>query len=541
MLFVACLTAIMLLATQTVYKWDGIIFTDDHLAGRPLEASTYYRIQTRYSEPTPEQYDKMKENYQTYDRTFWRLTAAFAAMGLLTLLSLLHLLSVCGSRLHSKGQYLTVFDKPWLDVSLGAVIALAAVGVEVVLRLDRLMYSSSFNRFQVILGVILSLWTTLALWWILSAVKRIKDRSILKHTLIYTVLALIFRFISRFIIRPTARFFRALYNGFSVTVQVGACAVGFGLLLLLVATPFLDRLYGMAIVMMLFLTACAAVFFIWKASHLANVIKGLDRLAKGDYKTPVEERGHGVLLQMAKDVNAATDGLKAAVQNELSSERFKAELITNVSHDLRTPLTSVITYADLLQSEGLDAPDAGKYLEVIQQKARRLQALTEDLFEAAKASSGETRAVLIPLEMGQLIEQAMGEMGDRLRAVPLDVHVSGGCGLVIADGRLLCRVFENLLRNIEKYAMPGTRVYIDTSEVEGHAAVTLRNIAKNPIEGGAERLTERFTRGDEARSSEGSGLGLAIVKSFMDLQKGTCEILVDGDLFKVVLTMPLAG
>ncbi|MCL2002719.1 MAG: HAMP domain-containing histidine kinase [Oscillospiraceae bacterium] len=442
--------------------------------------------------------------YADNERVFWKYTYTLASLCLGVLLCLLHLLLVCGRKPNSGEKHLSVWDKPWLDVSLAAILTCSA---GVILLLEMLFRNgiptAGYTRFLAYIGVIAAVSSALALWWLLCAMKRLKTLTILKHTLTYTVLALAFRILrraARFIISPVARFFRSVYLWMPLKAQL----------------------------------------LLGKAEHFDAVAQGLDRLAQGDYQTPVEENGRGALLRMAQNVNAATDGLKSAVEKELTSQRFKAELITNVSHDLRTPLTSVITYADLLQSEGLTSPNAEKYLEIIQQKGRRLQTMTEDLFETAKASSGETKAVLAPLDINQLIGQTLGEMGDRLSAANLDVRVSGSGGTAMADARLLCRVLENLLRNIEKYAMPGTRVYVDMRAGDGLSVTTLRNISQAPLDGEAERLAERFTRGDDARSSEGSGLGLAIVKSFMELQKGTCAIAVDGDLFKVTLTLPLA-
>jgi signal transduction histidine kinase len=472
--------------------------------------------------------------YAAGERVFWNYARLLILCGLFGLLFFFFLLTVCGRKPISDGVHISVFDKPWLDVSLGAIIFSAAGIYWWFHEMSRYMLDFSdreFNLFLIYTGILFIPFTALVLWWLLSAAKRIKDRSFFRHTLVYAALALPGRLITRL--------FRAAVNGAPLTVQVGISAAGYGTAIFLFTAITSNTRNGGIILVTILIGIAITAYFIQKASHLAQVCKGLDRLAQGDYNTPVPENGRGALKQMAQNVNAATDGLKVAVEKEMTSQRFKAELITNVSHDLRTPLTSVITYADLLQNEGLTSPDAERYLDVIRQKAQRLQTLTEDLFEASKASSGETRAESAPLDIDQLIEQTLGEMGDRLSTAGLDVRVSGTCETVLADGRLLCRVFENLLRNIEKYALAGTRVYIDKASENGRAVITLRNISAAPLNGEADRLADRFTRGDEARSTEGSGLGLAIVKSFMELQKGTCAIAVDGDLFKVTLTLPL--
>jgi signal transduction histidine kinase len=507
---------------------------------------------------TDEFYLQLKTEYARNTGVFWRYAAALLLLGLGALACLLHLLLVCGrgfelrlvfmaedepgrvsGPLLGKARLSPFWDKPWLDVLLGLTVLYAALAF---FELDMLfsLYNirETVGRFIAYCCILTAPFAALALWWLLSAAKRLKTRSFLKHTLIYTLLAFLFRPVRR-LCRAALRLCRAAVNGLPLVWQIGVCSVVYGVIVLLLVAGFVHT-PGWLLLFLPMLAVLVTFYFARKMSCLADVGKGIGRLARGDYDTPVPEDGKGLLLEMAKNVNAATDGLKAAVEKELVSQRFKAELITNVSHDLRTPLTSVITYAGLLQSEGLTSPGAPGYLDVIQSKARRLQTLTEDLFEASKASSGETRAELAPLDINQLIEQTLGEFGDRLETARLDVRVSGTCELAMADGRLLCRIFENLLRNIEKYAMPGTRVYIDKAGENGRAVITLRNISAEPLTGNAERLAERFTRGDEARSTEGSGLGLAIVRSLAELQKGTCAIASDGDLFKVTLTLPLA-
>jgi signal transduction histidine kinase len=528
-------------------EWCGDDFTEQWLvdagyAEEPFDYDAYYaQYELRFA-LTDSYAARLRVQYAENERVFWRHAGTLIAAGFGILFSLLYLLVICGRQPGSDEKHLSsVWDKPWLDVMFAAIGFLA---LTVVWIADWIWFRSNSiwdePRFFVYLGVLTAVFASLGLWWLLCAVKRLKNLTILKHTLTYVILAAIFR--------PAARLSRAVFNGAPLTVQTGLCVlfipamIGFFVLLcVLFQTAFF-------LIPMVWCVFAVMALFIWKAVYLSDVAKGIDRLAKGDYNTPVSENGSGVLKQMAQNVNAATDGLKAAVERELTGQRFKAELITNVSHDLRTPLTSVITYADLLQSEGMHAPDAEKYLDIIRQKAHRLQTLTEDLFEASKASSGETRAELAPLDINQLIEQTLGEMGDRLAAAGLEARFTSGCGTVIADGKLLCRVFENLLRNVEKYALAGTRVYIETANhpytggvsAGSFAAVTIRNISASPLNGKAERLAERFTRGDDARTTEGSGLGLAIVKSFMDLQNGNFAIAADGDLFKVTLTLPLA-
>ena len=226
----------------------------------------------------------------------------------------------------------------------------------------------------------------------------------------------------------------------------------------------------------------------------------------------------------------------------MKSERFKAELITNVSHDLKTPLTSIINYVDLLKMQGLDSPRAPEYLEVLDRKSQRLKKLTEDLVEASKASTGSLPVHLERLGMVQLFQQAAGEFEERFAQAGLTVVP----GLpaeelwILADGRHLWRVIDNLLSNCNKYALPGTRIYADVFRRDGRVVLTLKNVSRQQLNMPAEQLMERFVRGDQARSTEGSGLGLSIARSLTELQGGQFGIEIDGDLFKAAVSFPEA-
>ena len=227
----------------------------------------------------------------------------------------------------------------------------------------------------------------------------------------------------------------------------------------------------------------------------------------------------------------------------MKSERFKAELITNVSHDLKTPLTSIINYVNLLKTTQQADPQAREYIEVLDRKSQRLKKLTEDLVEASKASTGALSVNREKIGMVQLLDQALGEYEERLEGKRLTVVRTlpeGEC-YVYADGRHLWRVMDNLLSNCAKYALEGTRVYMEILRGKGSVSLSVKNISREPLNVPPERLMERFVRGDESRTTEGSGLGLSIAKSLTELQGGTFQLVVDGDLFKAVVTLPQAS
>ena len=248
-------------------------------------------------------------------------------------------------------------------------------------------------------------------------------------------------------------------------------------------------------------------------------------------------RGH------ADELNNLGHAISTAVDERMKSEHFKAELITNVSHDLKTPLTSIINYVDLLKKEDIQNPKAAEYIEVLDRKSQRLKKLTEDLVEASKASTGNLTVNWERLDWTQLTDQALAECGDRLGAQKLTVvrSLPEEPIWVEADGRHLWRVLDNLLTNCAKYALPGTRVYVDLRRSGDHAVLSVKNISRDPLDVPAERLMERFVRGDESRNQAGSGLGLSIAQSLTELQHGRFEISIDGDLFKAIVTLPLAG
>ena len=279
----------------------------------------------------------------------------------------------------------------------------------------------------------------------------------------------------------------------------------------------------------------------WWSAGFGRVRKGTEIIAAGNLNhqietahLPADLKGH------AEALNNISGGLTTAVNEQMKSERFKAELITNVSHDLKTPLTSIINYVNLLKTTDQTDPRAQTYIEVLDRKSLRLKKLTEDLVEASKASTGGLAVNREKIGMAQLLDQALGEYEEKLEEKRLAVvrTVPEGESYVYADGRHLWRVIDNLLSNCAKYALEGTRVYIELVRGKGTVSLSVKNISREALNVPPERLMERFVRGEESRSTEGSGLGLSIARSLTELQGGTFELAVDGDLFKAVVTLP---
>ncbi len=267
---------------------------------------------------------------------------------------------------------------------------------------------------------------------------------------------------------------------------------------------------------------------------------GAERISAGNYNTKVST-DHLVLdfKSTAETLNHIQDGINTAVENRMRSERLKTELITNVSHDLKTPLTSIVSYVDLLKQEPAGSPAAAEYLQVLDRQSARLKKLIEDLVEASKASTGNITVHAEPLDFSMLLGQALGEYSERLEKAGLTpvAKLPETPVMISADGRLLWRILDNLLGNAVKYAMPGTRLYV-TLTADTHAIVTFRNISREPLDVSPEELMERFVRGDSSRHTEGSGLGLSIAQSLAESMGGEFLLSVDGDLFKAAVIFP---
>lgn len=277
----------------------------------------------------------------------------------------------------------------------------------------------------------------------------------------------------------------------------------------------------------------------WETDQINEALLNISR---GDTTYKINTlKFNGKERELAEHINHISTGLETALQEKVRSERLKADLITNVSHDIKTPLTSIINYVDLIKREKIQDPKIQGYLEVLEQKSQRLKTLTEDLVEASKASSGNLKLDITSIDFVELIHQTNGEFEEKfaLRHLELVSTLPADSILIEADGRYLWRVLENLYNNAFKYAMEHSRVYVDVTLEENMAVFTMKNISQNPLNIRADELTERFVRGDVARTTEGSGLGISIAKSLAELQGGELRLYIDGDLFKAGVAFPV--
>ena len=296
----------------------------------------------------------------------------------------------------------------------------------------------------------------------------------------------------------------------------------------------------------------AAIFFLFQVwsflllfrneVETEKIAQCIFRMAEGETSYKIDTAGFsGKGGNLAEALNNLGDGMETALKEQVKSERLKADLITNVSHDIKTPLTSIINYVDLLKREKIQNEKIQRYLEILEQKSQRLKTLTEDLVEASKASSGNLKLEIANIDLVEMIYQVNGEFEDKfqIRHLELVSSAPSQSALIAADGRRLWRILENLYNNAFKYAMENSRIYVDVSVQDGKAVFTIKNVSANPLNIHADELTERFVRGDVARTTEGSGLGLSIAKDLTHLQGGSFDVYIDGDLFKAQISFPL--
>ena len=352
---------------------------------------------------------------------------------------------------------------------------------------------------------------------------------------------------------------RKLYENLSLSWKVVLCVIGVDLLLLC-STMLVIEIFQSEGLLVLWIAWCVVIQIVFAclfAIQLTQLKEGGERIAAGDLRTPIDTDGmFWEFKRHGENLNKARAGIQLAVQERMKSEHFRTELITNVSHDIKTPLTSIINYVDLMKKEDIQDETVLSYMEVLDRQSARLKKLIEDLMEVSKASTGNLSVNLERCDVAVLFTQLIGEYEDRAAEHELSFVCSRPKNPVpiLADSRHLWRVFDNLLNNICKYAMPGTRVYVELlvepgsegavsetgGQAEGSQAVIIfKNISCSPLNISSEELMERFVRGDSSRNTEGSGLGLSIAQSLMELMHGKLSLAIDGDLFKVTLRFPI--
>lgn len=368
----------------------------------------------------------------------------------------------------------------------------------------------------------------------LSMVTRIKKKTIIKNNVIYIVLAFIYKRIKKL--------FSFLWYIIKNLTIVKKTVLG---LAAVVAAVFLAGIMGMGFYssglfafLLLIIIALMMIFAVYISICLQKIKMGGELMSQGNFETKIDsEKMLPDFVEFCGYLNNINSTVQNAVDEKTRSERLKTELITNVSHDIKTPLTSIINYVDLIKKENVENEKVTEYISVLDRQSARLKKLIEDLVEASKASTGNLSVELTKCEPAVLLTQTLGEFDEKLKNAGLTPVLT--CPenplYIMADGRHLWRVFENLTANICKYSLSGTRVYLEIYEDSDNVCITFKNISKNELNISGEELTERFVRGDSSRNTEGSGLGLSIAKNLTDLQGGKLSIDIDGDLFKATV------
>ena len=449
------------------------------------------------------------------------------------LICFVYTLLAAGWRRREKEVRLLWFDKIYTEIA-AAIIALLLflMGTAVVMVIGLTVDGRYMGDIAAALCLLVPAYMA-GMFGIYSLVRRGKAHNYISQSLIYKLCHGVYRVI-----------YQGMINNHLMRKYISV-VLGLGI------ADFILFLIAMSLGSVLFFLVILGLFigeFIYvgrKLMAIQEIAKGAEAIVSGhlDYKIDTSDMGSGVFLEFANNINNIGQGLNRAVDESIKSERMKADLITNVSHDIKTPLTSIINYVDLLKRLNITDEPAKEYIDILDSKSQRLKMLIEDLVEASRASSGNITLERSNIEFNELVQQVAGTYVEKYeqRQLSLVLHTPQEPLMIYADGRRMYRVLDNLFNNAFKYAMPGSRVYIDLYEQDEKACFVMKNISEAPLNISAEELTQRFVRGDASRTTEGSGLGLSIAQSLVELHGGSFKLHLDGDLFKAVILLPETG
>lgn len=486
-----------------------------------------------------------KAGFQNYLPYFWQWIILVVAAVLLYFTVLLYLTGVTGKAADEEGKAqirLTGFDR----IPTEAVLALAALVIILLIAVGKFLWTDGKDLiryedlyttgFKIGAGILAFLLDIVFALFYYSLVRRVKAKTLWQDSFL------------RILLRKGSACLLDIYDNGSIIVRTWVpflIMLVFNLLMIMVGLyTSLPAVVGLLVA---FVIDMMIGFMLYTdVKERQSIVEGIKKIAEGDFSYQVnQENMHGDNLILAKSVNSIGKGIKNAVEISMKDERMKADLITNVSHDIKTPLTSIINYVDLIKREEVNNERVRSYIRVLDEKSQRLKQLTDDLVEASKISSGNINLHFEKINLTELLNQTIGEFSEKFeeKGLTIVMNVNASNVMIEADSRSIWRVMENLFNNIYKYALEGTRVYIIIHSLLGGderaqeiVEVSIKNISANELNCNPEELTERFIRGDESRTTEGSGLGLSIAKNLTEAQHGTFEIQLDGDLFKVILT-----
>lgn len=472
--------------------------------------------------------EKILENYKNLGKNVYIILPV--CLALLLLIAIYLIISIG----HSKGKdEIDLNDLDRIPLEIIAFVAVLFLGISIVI-LD------SIGNFEQNIDLFISLLvTTYVVVYVVCAVlfdttvKRIKAKTLIKNTLTYKCW------------RWFVCLFKKIMNQFkniwcqstiskSIVKKLLFVLIGY----CMVAVILIGIFQGFGVILDLGLAIFIFYKIVERINYFTKIEKHLKEIYEGNHPAKLQSTDFTSEFQnMVTYINDISNGFENAIEEGIKSERLKTELITNVSHDIKTPLTSIINYVDLLKKEEIENEKVKEYIEVLENKSQRLKKLTEDLIEASKASSGNVKLKIETINIGELIKQSIGEFEDKFKAKSLELinNIPSEAIYINADNRYMYRIIENIFSNVAKYSMDNSRVYIDVMQKEKKVYITVKNISKDILNISEEELMQRFVRGDKSRTTEGSGLGISISKSLAEIQKGTMSIKVDGDLFKVEL------
>ena len=543
-----------------IYYPDNLVFMGNTILGEdelygylrdynyPEITHIWLAVDTNYSVPGDAFYNAEALFTRIVPKSWWILIA-LAVLSLAWIGIGFYLTVTAGVRENEDGSrehFLNHFDKIWTEFLIlfsGICVYFAYNGYQYLVRLAEMscvteaeMNGLRMSRiYEYLYFIAYGLFLSIAcgiIWY--SIVRRVKSHNLLTDSFFYRIV-LLFSKVFSFVFRHSNSMVSIMlpYNLYLFLNFIGLLGI----------YQYRNRklISILILVGLVALNGIVGVILFKNNAERQEIIAGIKRIRDGevDFKLEVDSL-HGANRTLAGAVNNIGEGIGKAVKTSMKDEQMKTDLITNVSHDIKTPLTSIINYIDLLKRLKLKEEPAKGYIDILDSKARRLKQLTDDLVEASKISSGNIILNNERLNLYELIQQGIGEMADKLEDSKLTVICDrkGPAAYIYADSRRMWRVVENLLNNICKYALEGTRVYIDIENEGGRVSASFKNISKQQMNIQPDELTERFIRGDSARSTEGSGLGLSIAKSLVQAQKGEFVIYLDGDLFKVTISFP---
>lgn len=479
------------------------------------------------------------EEYKVERTVFWSVAALIIFM---LILSLIIFKKAKKTRIEMK-KWSVYYNKLPIDARIlifGLTVTLTTISF--FFLIDQVLYISTADIPALVIGMLISTmglaFTLTQSGYLLTTHKDWKDlKKDWKQSLSYRG----FRITKKFIVKGINRL-KLAFLGQSTGMQV---MLLFGLVFGLGFSSIFAMMHPLFIFIYIIILGVIGVptisMVINKIGDFNQIVKNTNELVAGNLRPDLDVKGDSVLAKLAENINVLKQGVKQSQSDQAKSERLKTELITNVSHDLRTPLTSVITYTELLKNQKELGDESAAYLEIIDRKSKRLKVLIDDLFEVSKMTSGNIELQKARVDLVQLLQQSLGEYDDMITESNLQFRVTHDDPPIetIVDGQKLWRVFDNLIENILKYALEHTRVYINLSVKANTAIITFKNVSKYELNENTDELSERFKRGDTSRQTDGSGLGLAIAQSIVELHDGSLNIGTDGDLFKVTIELPL--